>query len=374
MSFLKEFRMKTQEQLKKEALKRQKLLESMYSKEELKKVQEFNPKLAQSYLASAQMREAEIELLGSSPSKLSSNTIGYVYILKNSFMPGLVKIGYTDRDPVRRSRELSSFTGVPGQFEIVFSWHVSNAAVIEKQIHSELATSHKSGEFFGIEPTVAHEKVRTMLMEWGVIGMDGLSFEAKKLLQLEKERQERIKLNQIKKAASRDLRHAIRAIHDELMKASLAASRIADEKTKPKGILSFFSTQDDVKRIALLKKTFEEMRSELAIKLKLDWITGDPRTLPVKLKNDYNIRLVGGPYGDNYRLPAGTSFIISDGWINFENQLINTSTNEIIFDYYKSFEAWWNEKSHTPFFFTVISKDLRVLVGKVRGLNEKPDN
>ena len=52
-----------QDQLKQQARKRAELLESMSSKEDLKKVREFNPKLAQSFLASAEKQEAKIELI-----------------------------------------------------------------------------------------------------------------------------------------------------------------------------------------------------------------------------------------------------------------------------------------------------------------------
>jgi hypothetical protein len=166
-----------QDQLKQEALQREALLESMFSKEDLKKIQQFNPVLAKSFLASAQLQQAEIELIEPSSSTLASHTIGYVYILKNSFMPGLVKIGYTDRDPFKQSLELSSFNGVPGRFKVVFSWHVSDAAAIEKKLHSELVTHHRGDEFFELEPTVACEKVRDLLMDWNAIGKDGLSFE-----------------------------------------------------------------------------------------------------------------------------------------------------------------------------------------------------
>ena len=38
---------------------------------------------------------------------------GWVYILTNEAMPGLVKIGYTMNDPAIRAEELSSDTGVP---------------------------------------------------------------------------------------------------------------------------------------------------------------------------------------------------------------------------------------------------------------------
>ncbi len=38
---------------------------------------------------------------------------GYIYIISNPSMPGLVKIGRTSRDPQTRLRELNSATGVP---------------------------------------------------------------------------------------------------------------------------------------------------------------------------------------------------------------------------------------------------------------------
>jgi len=38
---------------------------------------------------------------------------GWVYVLTNDVMPGLVKIGYTMKDPAIRTEDLSSETGVP---------------------------------------------------------------------------------------------------------------------------------------------------------------------------------------------------------------------------------------------------------------------
>jgi hypothetical protein len=38
---------------------------------------------------------------------------GYIYVLTNPNMPGLVKIGYTQRLPRERANELSRATGVP---------------------------------------------------------------------------------------------------------------------------------------------------------------------------------------------------------------------------------------------------------------------
>ena len=44
---------------------------------------------------------------------------GFVYILTNSKMPGIVKIGSTRLHPIQRARQLSSSTGVPAQFQVI---------------------------------------------------------------------------------------------------------------------------------------------------------------------------------------------------------------------------------------------------------------
>jgi hypothetical protein len=38
---------------------------------------------------------------------------GFVYLLSNPSMPGLLKIGYTERDVTERAAEISAATGVP---------------------------------------------------------------------------------------------------------------------------------------------------------------------------------------------------------------------------------------------------------------------
>ena len=54
---------------------------------------------------------------------------GYVYIMTNASMPGLLKIGCTTRSPEIRRRELSRSSGIPKDFEIeyeIFSPHRVN--------------------------------------------------------------------------------------------------------------------------------------------------------------------------------------------------------------------------------------------------------
>lgn len=77
---------------------------------------------------------------------------GHVYLLVNSSMPGLVKIGYTDRDPHRRAEELSVVTGVAVPFVVAFSVAVPNPAELEEKIHTVLEEFRISNnrEFFRV--------------------------------------------------------------------------------------------------------------------------------------------------------------------------------------------------------------------------------
>ena len=45
---------------------------------------------------------------------------GYIYVMLNMSMEGLVKIGRTNRDPKAREKELSQATGVPTPFKLVY--------------------------------------------------------------------------------------------------------------------------------------------------------------------------------------------------------------------------------------------------------------
>lgn len=61
-------------------------------------------------------------------------TPGYVYLLINYSMPGLVKVGRTTRPPVERTTELSSATGVPTPFQLVFEVFVPDCVEAEANL------------------------------------------------------------------------------------------------------------------------------------------------------------------------------------------------------------------------------------------------
>lgn len=65
-------------------------------------------------------------------------TNGFVYILSNPSMPDLIKVGKTTRDPTERVKELSSATGVPNPFLLVYCQPVEDCDAAEKWVHAEL--------------------------------------------------------------------------------------------------------------------------------------------------------------------------------------------------------------------------------------------
>jgi hypothetical protein len=66
-----------------------------------------------------------------------SNT-GYIYVLINPSMAGLVKIGKTTRDPAGRARELSGATGVPSPFVVAYDAFFDDCSSAEEFVHALL--------------------------------------------------------------------------------------------------------------------------------------------------------------------------------------------------------------------------------------------
>lgn len=63
---------------------------------------------------------------------------GWLYLLTNPAMPGLVKIGMTTRSPEERAQELAS-TGVPMPFHVAAAWAVDDVRAAERDAHAVFA-------------------------------------------------------------------------------------------------------------------------------------------------------------------------------------------------------------------------------------------
>ena len=63
---------------------------------------------------------------------------GYIYVMVNPSMEGLVKIGKTTREPEFRAKELSQATGVATPFYVAFNIFVSDCHSAEEYVHAVL--------------------------------------------------------------------------------------------------------------------------------------------------------------------------------------------------------------------------------------------
>jgi len=87
---------------------------------------------------------------------------GFVYIMSNQAMEGVLKVGFSLKDPAIRSAELDS-TGLPFRWQVEYFVFVDDPYTVEQQVHSELNYCHVSKEFFKLEITSAIVEIRKVI-------------------------------------------------------------------------------------------------------------------------------------------------------------------------------------------------------------------
>lgn len=90
-----------------------------------------------------------------------------VYVLTNSAMPGLVKIGYTAQEDANTRIGQLYTTGVPVPFKLEFACKVKNADEVEKALHVAFAPNriNPRREFFQMDPEQAIAILRLLHVE-----------------------------------------------------------------------------------------------------------------------------------------------------------------------------------------------------------------
>jgi hypothetical protein len=90
---------------------------------------------------------------------------GFVYILTNQAMPGLVKIGHTVKVPTERAAELST-TGVPAPFDVEYYCLVDEPATLEASVHSRLSDRRQNNdrEFFKVNVAEAIATITSLAL------------------------------------------------------------------------------------------------------------------------------------------------------------------------------------------------------------------
>jgi hypothetical protein len=101
----------------------------------------------------------------------STRTVGFVYVLTNELMPGIVKVGQTLGLPEDRAKGLYT-TGVPEPFEVAYRSATSRPEAVERRAHKLLGEyrTNSKREFFRVSVEDAVEAVRQAVVEVASIG------------------------------------------------------------------------------------------------------------------------------------------------------------------------------------------------------------
>jgi hypothetical protein len=75
------------------------------------------------------------------------NIRGWIYVISNEAMPGLLKIGFSTKDPQLRARELAN-TGSPHPYVVEYDALVNAPHATEQRIHKALAHVREGKEWF----------------------------------------------------------------------------------------------------------------------------------------------------------------------------------------------------------------------------------
>lgn len=86
---------------------------------------------------------------------------GWIYVMSNPAMPGMVKVGFSGQDPLKRAKELDG-TGTPLSFVVEYDVLVLHAHALEQRIHKRLSRVRQrdSREWFGCSVAAAIAAVR----------------------------------------------------------------------------------------------------------------------------------------------------------------------------------------------------------------------
>ncbi len=89
---------------------------------------------------------------------------GWVYVISNQAMPGIVKIGYSMKDPNARAEELAH-TGAPLPYSVDYEVLVHNPHSIEQAAHQALKDVRVSDnrEWFRCSTSAAVSAIRTVV-------------------------------------------------------------------------------------------------------------------------------------------------------------------------------------------------------------------
>ena len=94
---------------------------------------------------------------------MNNQSAGFLYVLVNSAMQGLIKVGKTQRNPETRAQELSGVTGIPTPFVVAYHEWFRDCSAAEDFVHTFLETKGyrvaDNREFFSAPVKIAIQAI-----------------------------------------------------------------------------------------------------------------------------------------------------------------------------------------------------------------------
>jgi hypothetical protein len=98
-------------------------------------------------------------------SKKSPTSTGHIYVLQNTSVPGIFKIGFTERSVAERVNEINKATGVITPWQVRDFWFTQEPYLAEQEIHDKLSDYRvqDNREGFAVNFTVARDVIFKVL-------------------------------------------------------------------------------------------------------------------------------------------------------------------------------------------------------------------
>jgi len=90
---------------------------------------------------------------------------GHIYVLQNTSVPGVFKIGFTERSVADRVNEINSSSGVISPWQVRDFWFTQNPYAMEQEIHRRLNDFRveDNREGFAVSFDIAHDVIFEVL-------------------------------------------------------------------------------------------------------------------------------------------------------------------------------------------------------------------
>ncbi|NOH23858.1 GIY-YIG nuclease family protein [Vibrio europaeus] len=207
-------------------------------------------------------------------------SLGYVYIMSNEAFPHLLKIGFTDRKPETRAKELSS-TGSPYPFIVEFSVLCENPYLKEQAIHAELAEHRETNnrEFFNISLNDAKHMAITHCLSEDFIDAVSDYYELELEFTVQDLREELAKKKELNHQYKQTIEKNIQEAEDEWI--AIANERDEAKKMASDCVAGNFKLQDDLRLAKKMARivTREHCRVLGVESLSNDFFMGKPSAL-----------------------------------------------------------------------------------------------